>query len=81
MFIAISILPISASANEDGVNVSVSVVEKRSDQTVNDFDFSAVNSSIDNQYSAENIAVHENFWHRFLRVAKKLLSSVTNRLA
>lgn len=81
MFIAISILPISAGANEDGVNVSVSVIEKRSDQTVNDFDFSVVNSSIDNQYIVEDIAVHETFWHRFLRVTKRLLASMANRWA
>ena len=58
--------PIETQAGSNDVNVSVSVLEKRSDQTINDFDLSRL-AMADNGQEEQKPAPKLSLWHRIIQ--------------
>jgi hypothetical protein len=64
--------PFVAQASDE-VNVSVSVLEKRSDQTINDFDFSQLAMAESGQ-EEQKVAPHLSLWQKIVRALVSLFT-------
>lgn len=64
--------PFVARASDE-VNVSVSVLEKRSDQTINDFDFSQL-AMAKREQEEQKVAPHLSLWQKIVRALVSLFT-------